>query len=266
MTQPLWIASLGALVGLVLALTGAGGGAIAVPLLMFGAGLSVQQAAPVSLAAVGLAAVLGALLGLREGVVRYRAALVIGAAGMAMAPLGVMLAQRLPATPVLSAFAAFMLFTSWRMLRTAAATMPGTLSPACQRAPGARQLSWTPRCAAVLASVGGVSGLMSGLLGIGGGFVIVPALERRTNLDFASIQATSLTVIALVAASGFAAAAWRGSIAPFTAAPFAAGAVAGLLAGRHLARRLPLRQLRRAFALVAGGTALWIIARAWEIA
>ena len=69
---------MGAAVGIVLALTGAGGGILAVPLLVFGLHLQMSQAAPVGLLAVGLAASVGALLGLREGVVRYRAALLIG--------------------------------------------------------------------------------------------------------------------------------------------------------------------------------------------
>ncbi|MDO9331066.1 MAG: sulfite exporter TauE/SafE family protein, partial [Pseudomonas sp.] len=95
--DPLILAvALGALIGLVMALTGAGGGVMAIPLLVFGLHLPVQQAAPVGLVAVGLAAVLGAALGLRQDNVRYRAAALIGTAGMLMAPLGVFLAQRLP--------------------------------------------------------------------------------------------------------------------------------------------------------------------------
>ena len=95
---------LGAVIGLVLALTGAGGGVLAIPLLVFGLHLPVQQAAPVGLVAVGLAAALGAALGLKEGIVRYRAAALIGAAGMLVAPLGVWLAQHLPNRPLLGAF------------------------------------------------------------------------------------------------------------------------------------------------------------------
>src|SRR5512133_1593297 len=109
--------ALGALIGLVMALTGAGGGVMAIPLLVFGLHLPVQQAAPVGLVAVGLAAVLGAALGLRQGIVRYRAAALIGMAGMLMEPLGVFLAQRLPNRPLLGAFALVLIYTAWRMLR-----------------------------------------------------------------------------------------------------------------------------------------------------
>ena len=81
-----WIlsAGLGSVVGLILALTGAGGAIVAVPLLIFGLHLSVQQAAPIALLAVGLSAGLGAVLGLREGKVRYKAAALMAACGICL--------------------------------------------------------------------------------------------------------------------------------------------------------------------------------------
>jgi uncharacterized membrane protein YfcA len=85
---------LGGVVGLILALTGAGGGILAVPLLVFGAGATVAEAAPVGLMAVGMAATLGAVLGLRAGNVRYRAALLIAATGMLLSPAGLWIARR----------------------------------------------------------------------------------------------------------------------------------------------------------------------------
>lgn len=261
MGQELWIGLLGGIVGTILALTGAGGGALGVPLLMFAAGLPLQQAAPVSLVAVGLAATLGAGLGLHEGIVRYRAASVIGAAGMLTAPLGVALAHRWPQPPMLVALAALMLVTAWRMLAP-----PPTLAPGrkaiCHRAEGNRRLSWNPACASVLALTGSVSGMFSGLFGVGGGFVIVPSLEHATNLDLRSIQATTLAVMALVAASGVTAAIWHGQVSAVVALPFAAGAVAGLLGGRRLGRRLPARRLRQVFAAVAVVVAGLVLMRA----
>ncbi|MBH9551863.1 sulfite exporter TauE/SafE family protein [Inhella gelatinilytica] len=259
--EPALLVGLGGVVGLIMALTGAGGGALAVPLLIFGAGLSLQQAAPISLTAVGLSALLGAGLGLREGVVRYRAALLIGGVGVLAAPLGVTLAQRLPPTPLLLAFAAFLLLTAWRMTRPAGSS-PRPAQPVCFRPDGERQLRWTPRCAAVMGSLGAGAGLLSGLLGVGGGFLIVPTLERRTNLDFANIQATSLGVMALVASSGLASAALHGSLAGAMALPFAAGAVGGLLLGRRLSRHVPAARLRQVFAVVAVAVAGLMLERA----
>lgn len=260
----IWLGALGAVVGAVLALTGAGGGAIAVPLLLFGAGLSMQQAAPVALLAVGLAAAIGAFMGLREGQVRYRAAALIGAAGMACASLGVMLARHIPQTPLLLAFAALMVLTAWRMARALPVEHRGESSRACERPQGERRLRWTRACALVLSITGAFTGLLSGLLGVGGGFIIIPALERQSNLDFRSIQATSLAVIALVAVSGIASAVWQGQVKIEIAVPFSAGALIGLLAGRALSGFLAAEHLRRGFALVTlcvAGLLLWRAAR-----
>lgn len=81
-------AGLGLVIGAILALTGAGGGILAVPLLVFGLGLSMVEAAPVGLLAVGLAASVGALLGLRQGIVRYRAAGFVAGIGILLTPWG----------------------------------------------------------------------------------------------------------------------------------------------------------------------------------
>ena len=257
------ILALGAAVGLVMALTGAGGGILAVPLLVFGLHLPLAQAAPTGLIAVGTAAALAAALGLREGIVRYRAAGFMSAFGMAMAPLGVWLAARLPATPMLLGFAALLLFVSWRSLRPAPAEAAQTEGHIpCRLNPAEGRLRWTPRCARALAATGLASGLLSGLFGVGGGFVIIPALQHLSNLDLRSIQATALAVIALVSASGVAAAAASGALPWAVALPFGAGAVAALLAGRVLAKRLHTGHLRRAFGLLTLIVAAMMIARA----
>ena len=265
--EGLALAALGMVAGLLMALTGAGGGALGVPLLVLLLHLPVQQASAMSLVAVGLAGAIGALLGLRDQLLRYRAALMLGAVGMLAAPLGVALAQRLAQPVLLGVFAAFMLFTAWRMWRSAdpdaGGEAPRPVQPAaCLRPDGELRLRWTPRCAWVLGRVGALAGVLSGLLGIGGGFVIVPALDRHTNLDLRSIQVTSLGVIALVALAGVTAAAAHGQLTLAEALPFAAGSVAGLLLGRRLAPRFSAVLLRRGFAVLAAGVAVLVLWRA----
>ncbi len=259
---------LGAAVGLVMGLTGAGGGILAVPLLVLGLHLPLMQAAPTGLIAVGAAATLATVLGLREGIVRYRAAALMGALGMAAAPVGVWLAARLPAPPMLLAFAGLLGYVGWRSLRAAPQT-PAELGAGqpCQLDPAQGRLRWTTRCARALGSTGLVAGLLSGLFGVGGGFVIIPALQRFTNLPWRSVQATSLAVIALVSASGVSAAAASGALPWAVAAPFGVGAVGALLVARVWARHLPPVLLRRAFGLLAVGVALLMAARAfgWRI-
>jgi len=256
---------LGALIGLVLAFTGAGGGILSVPLLVFGLHLSVQQAAPIGLAAVFVAALLGALLGWREGIVRYRAAALMGVVGMLFAPVGFFIAQGIPARPLTIAFALVMFYTAWRTLSGSEKGLESKASVPCLVSPVDQRLTWTRPCARVLAGSGMVSGFLSGSLGVGGGFVIVPALSRYTDLHIRSVQATSLAVMALVSLSGVTSAALHGSLDWAIVIPFAAGAVVALLVGRVLASKLHPKHLQHAFAWFCVAVALLMLARAMNL-
>ena len=263
-----WIAPLlGTLVGLVLALTGAGGGILAVPLLLFGLHLSVAQAAPISLMAVAIAAGLGALLALRAQTLRYRAAGVMAASGVIAAPLGQWLAQRVPERPLTIVFAIVLALAGTRTLRQAARELRGQEASrgqhtACRLDPATRRLRWTWRCAAMLSATGGVAGLLSGLLGVGGGFVLVPALLLVTDLGMQAVIATSMAVIALVSLGAAGWAALQGNVTWSVALPFAAGAVAGLLAGRRWALRVRGPRLQQGFAVVSLLVAAGLVLRA----
>lgn len=261
---------LGAIIGLILALTGAGGGILAVPLLVFALHLPLQQAAPTALLAVGLSALLGAGLAHRDGLLRYRAAAMIGVAGVLTAPLGVALAHRLPDRPLLAAFALVLGYASLRTWRSAAPRAANVarveLPPLpCVINPGEGRLRWTLPCARALAGIGALAGVLSGLLGVGGGFVIVPALRRYTDIAQHSVVATSLGVIALVSAGGVVSATVVGSLPWALALPFAIGALLGLLLGRRLASRLPGPRLQQAFAIVGGLVMMLLLARAGGI-
>jgi len=268
LTDVAWLTPLllGSSIGLVLAFTGAGGGVLAVPLLVFGLGLPLPQAAPIALLAVGGAAALGAVLGLRDGIVRYRAAALIGGVAMVLAPAGVVLAHQLPARPLLVAFAAVLALTAWRMSGWGAgagmATTPAPHRPPCRLKAEDGRLRWTPACALALGATGAISGLLTGLLGVGGGFVIVPALTRATDVDAGGIAATSLAVITLASLSGVLAATGHGAMDLSVDVPFVAGAVLALALGRVIARRLPARHLRQAFAGVCLVVAALMLARA----
>jgi uncharacterized membrane protein YfcA len=108
---------LGSVIGAAMALSGAGGGILAVPLLMFGLGLNLAQAAPVGLLAVGMAACLGAFLGLRAGLLRYRAALLMATGGVLLAPVGIRLASRVDNRWLSVVFAFLLFFVAWRTFR-----------------------------------------------------------------------------------------------------------------------------------------------------
>lgn len=266
------IVLLGFTVGVILALTGAGGGILAVPLLVFGAGLSMAEAGPIGLLAVGLAAALGAVMGLKSGTVRYKAATLIAGAGIICSPLGLWLAQRSPNRPLTIAFSFVLLYVAVRVFQRAmndGATHPSQENASMSKAPPPCQLDaergklrWTAPCARALALSGVVAGTLSGLLGVGGGFVMVPALQRCTNLATQSIVATSLAVIALVSIAGVAASAASGHLQWAIALPFAAGALGGMIGGRLIAAKLSGPHLQKAFAIVSAMVAVALFIKA----
>lgn len=258
---------LGLIVGVILALTGAGGGILAVPLLIFGAGLGVAEAGPIGLLAVGMAAAFGAALGLKAGTVRYRAALLVAGTGMVASPIGLWTARHTDNRWLSIVFALVMLFVAYRTFRQASKGRGCTpdkarAAPPCIRDKASGRFIWTSRCARALAVSGGVAGLLSGLLGVGGGFVMVPVLQRYTDLEMDSIVPTSLAVIALVSVTGVASSALAGHLNWHVALPFSIGSMAGMIGGRQGARLLGSAHLQKGFALVSGIVAVGMIAKA----
>lgn len=265
MIEGLLAGALGMAVGLVMGLTGAGGTIVAVPLLAWGLGWSLPQAAPVALLAVAVGAGIGTVRGLREGLVRWRAALLIGAAGLALAPLGLWLSGRLSHEALAGVFAGVLLWVAARNLRSAlhgwrdrfAVPTAEVLPAVCPIHPETGRFRWTRRTAAVMSGIGAGAGLLSGLLGVGGGFIVLPALLRVSRLSFAMCVATTLMVLAVISGGTvlMALAAGR-AFSWLAAAPFVIGVSVGLLAGRRLAPQLPLQVAQALFALLAAGIAV----------
>lgn len=248
--------ALGLLVGLVMALTGAGGGVLAVPLLVFTTGLAVQEVSPIGLLAVGLAATLGAILGLRAGEVRYKAASLMGFVGLLFSPIGFWVAQRVDTQVLGLAFSVVLLWVALNAFRGAAnselnvidAPPDGEKSNCpCIRNPATGRFIWTWPCARALMFSGAVAGFLSGLLGVGGGFVLVPALQRFTNLTVQSVTVTSLAVIAIVSTFGVLNSVSAGAFNYEIGITFSAAALTGMLGGRMISNKLPGAHLKRAF-------------------
>ena len=255
---------LGIVVGLLLGLASAGGGTLAVPLLVFGLSLGIAQAGPVALLAITLSAGIGALIGLREKVLRYRAAVLMSICGLLFFPPGLWLAQRIPNTPLLFLFGILLLFISIRLyidaIREAHGTQNTNITPSpCQLNESIGALIWTSSCAMALAMAGAVAGFLSGLLGIGGGFIIVPALKKFTNLPIKTISATSLGVLAIISGGGTLMSAMAGSMPWAIATPFAIGSVLGLLVGKALAKRITGPTVQQLFSVAAFMVALSLI-------
>ena len=242
---------LGVLVGAVLGLTGAGGGILAVPALIVGMGWTMQHAAPVALIAVAGSAAIGALDGLRKGLVRYKAAAVMVLAGLPFTSIGIRVASGLPQAWLLGLFAGVLLIVATRLLRQSRSAEICKDKAWAHLDAVSGRFHWTWSIAMLFASIGAFTGFMTGLLGVGGGFVIVPALRRFTDLTMHGIVATSLMVIALVGSGGVIAAVAHGANLPLMmTALFAFATGIGMLLGRKLAARLVERHIQIGFSMV----------------
>lgn len=248
---------LGLFVGLVMAITGAGGAILSLPLLVFFFQIKVIEAAPISLIAIALSASIATFLGLRAGIVRYKAAALLATFGVLSAPLGVYVAHQLSEEVLSILFSIVLLIVSVRSFQKfktptllidddsgksngfANDANESLAEPACAINPATSKLFWTASCTKRLILTGGFSGFISGLLGVGGGFIIVPTLHSISNLESKMIVATSLAVIALVSIVSAFSYAGSGTILWNLAVPFVIASVLGMLLGRMLHRKIP---------------------------
>ena len=259
----------GTLVGFALGLTGGGGSLLAVPLLVYGLAVAPREAFGISLAAVGATALVGVVPRIRAGQVEVGTGILFAIAGMLGAPLGTWVAGMIPETALLSLFSALMLVVAWRLWsksRAKDANSPvscdGTNRGAtCQRTADG-QLRLTSRCALLLTLVGLVTGFLSGMFGVGGGFVIVPALVLFSGMPIQKSVATSLLVIVLVSISGVAShfAAGRGISLELTGL-FVLGGVTGMSIGGVVSKRLPAATLQKVFAMGIVAVAVFVVGK-----
>jgi uncharacterized protein len=259
----------GVVVGLSLGLTGGGGAIFAVPLLVYWLGVDPPTAVAISLITVAATAAVGAVERWRYGQVEIPTGLLFAGAGMLTAPVGSWLGSRIPEQPLLVSFAILMLVIAARMWRKARDVEerlpPGAVAagsgPACRRDPEGK-LRITSRCATVLAVTGLAVGLLSGLFGVGGGFLIVPALVTFAAMGVPRAVGTSLFVMTLVGISAVAAQLAAGREIPLDiAGGFVVGSIPGLFAGSAIGRRLTGPLLARLFAVAIVAVAAFVIAR-----
>jgi uncharacterized membrane protein YfcA len=234
---------LAVLIGASLGLLGSGGSIVMLPVLVYVAGVPVNEAVPLSLAVVAATSAVGALAKSRRGAVDWPAALAFAVAGAAGAFPGALLTHRVPESLLTLLFAALMLLVGLRMLlsRSPAADPPLPPSP------------W-----AVLATGLGI-GFLTGFLGVGGGFLIVPALVVLMGMDMHRATGTSLVVIVVNSLSGLLGHLSRQSFPWWLAGQFLAAGLVGIVASTWLAFRVgdqPLRRAFGAFVMAIGGAIL----------
>ena len=275
MLDPMYITILlGLFVGLVMAITGAGGAILSLPLLVFFLHLKIIDAAPISLMAVMLSASLAALLGLRSGVVRYKAATLLAIFGVLCAPLGVYVAHQL-SEKTLAILFSFVLLTvsarSFQKFKTPTLLIGDDCddpngcddeakeAPPCAVNPATSKLFWTAPCTQRLILTGGFSGFISGLLGVGGGFIIVPTLHSISNLETKMIVATSLAVIALVSMASALSYVGGGGVLWGIAVPYVSATVVGMFLGRVLHSKIPSHMSVLIFGLLSLSIAILML-------
>jgi uncharacterized protein len=237
-------------IGISLGLLGGGGSILTVPMLVYVLGLEPKSAIATSLLVVGITSAVGAAMHARAGRVRLRTGFVFGLAGMAGAYLGGSIAGYIPARALLLAFAAMMLITGAAMLRS---KKEGARDEE-QRERDAKEM---PFFKMLLAGAG--VGAVTGLVGAGGGFVVVPALVLLGGLPMRVAVGTGLLVIAMNSFAGFVGQVGHAQIDWRLAAIVTAAAVAGTFAGERLAPRISQARLRRIFAWLVIGMAMFLV-------
>ena len=228
---------------------GGGGSILTVPILVYGLGLEAKPAIATSLLVVGVTSSAALVGHARRGLVDFRTGLVFGGAGMIGAFLGGRLASLIPGSFLLLGFAAMMLATAIAMLGSRGEP---EIASAAERAsvklPLARVV-WH----------GSIVGVLTGLIGAGGGFLIVPALVLLGGMPMRAAVATSLLVIALKSFAGFAGHVGHVTIDWYLAALVTFAAVVGSIGGSLLAPRIPQRALKRGFAWFVIAMAVFVV-------
>jgi hypothetical protein len=243
--------AIGLVIGALIGLLGGGGSILAVPALVYAAGQSLPQAVTTSLLVVGITALVALVPRVRAGQIAWRIGALFGAAGAVTAFAGAAVNRLLPDGVVLGLFAALMIAAGARMLRE----QPDT-GAACATDGG--PVNWR-RCLPRTLAGGLVVGFLTGLLGVGGGFLIIPVLVIALGLPMTTAIGTSLFIVAANSAAGFAAHVGEVTLdVPVTIAFASSAVVAALVAGR-LGVGMDTSRLRRWFAYLVFAVAAFIL-------
>jgi hypothetical protein len=234
---------LAVLIGVSLGTLGSGGSIITVPVLVYVASIPAQTAVGMSLVIVGATAAVGSYLQSRSGGFDRKAAAIFAATGVAGAFVGARFTHLVAGSTLMAIFAALMLLAGWRMLAPRASV---AVFRACN----------IPRCAAVGVGLG----VLTGFLGIGGGFLILPALVLFAGLDMKRAVPTSLAIIAFNAAGGLAGQLRYAAFDWGLTGAFLGFALLGMFGGSKLTAQVSGETLRKAFAWAVIGLGAMILA------
>lgn len=245
MTPLAW--TLAFLIGITLGLLGGGGSILTVPVFVYVMGLDPKVAIAMSLPVVGGAALVGVVRHWALGNVALRTALPFGLAAMAAAFLGARVAHYIPGTAQLVILGLVMAAAAASMLRP---PRLGARGPVGEDPPPAGAPVPAPMRRAELLALGALVGALTGIVGVGGGFLIVPALVVLGGMPMTHAVGTSLLVIAMNTVTGFIGYAGTVAIDWGVVLRFGGAAAVGILVGSALTTRVGQQALRKAFALL----------------
>ena len=232
--------ALAALIGLSLGLLGGGGSILTVPIFVYVLGFGAKESIAMSLAVVGATSLFGAFSHWRAGNVNLRVATIFGVVAMAGTYLGARLAVFFSGAAQLALFAIVMLLAAFFMFREKkpAAETQTLDGPATKDMP-----------VGLIVVEGILVGILTGLVGVGGGFLIVPALVLLGKVPMKQAVGTSLLVISMKSAAGFAGYMGQVEVPWGFMALFTAVAITGILAGTHLVKFVSQDALKKGFAV-----------------
>lgn len=234
---------LAAIIGLSLGVLGGGGSILTVPIFVYVLGFGAKPAIAMTLPVVGATSLIGAASHWREGNLDLRVALLFGAVAMTGAYLGARLAHLLTGTEQLAILGVVMVAAAISMIRG--------------RPEGDASLPRRPMSLVLVAAR--TVGALTGLVGIGGGFLAVPALVLLARTPMKQAVGTSLLVIAMNSAAGFAGYVGQVEIPWGFLTAFTAIATLGILAGTRLVRHVSQHRLRRSFAVFLLAMAAFVL-------
>ncbi len=242
----------GGVIGLLLGATGGGGSLVAIPLLVYVVGIPVQNASAMSLIVVGYSALFGAWQEGRQKRVHVPTALVFSLTGMFGAWIGAQGHQLVSETIVLFLFGNLLLFMSLWTFWQPQKDKSHEGHTGC-----ADQFSWP--CAFKASAIGWGVGLLTGFFGIGGGFLIVPALMVLLGFPIRLSMGTSFLIIALISIGGVIGHLNLASLDIFLTGLVLVGSVLGLVFGSKITRKISSHHLRRCVAILIGAIGLGLI-------
>ena len=244
-TQAILAMASGGLVGLLLGATGGGGAMVAIPLFVYVLGIPMQSATLMSLVVVGFSALFGAWKESRYQKVRGTAALVFGGTGMIGAWVGAQGHQFIQGDMVLFLFGFLMIGVSVVTWKRSGKNVEAGVNQGCSK-------EFSVPCLAKGLTMGLGIGILTGFFGVGGGFLIVPALIIVMGFPVPIAIGTSLLIIAINAGSGMLSHLNHISLDGMLTLWVIGGSIIGMVAGGYIGRKLGSQRVTKGFSVIAG--------------